>query len=537
MTARILVADDSVTMQKVVELTFSKEDFVLVQARSGEEAIRKAKEVGPDLVLLDLVMPDKNGYEVCAALRAEPGLRAVPIILLTGTFEPFDKEQGVRAGANDFVTKPFESQVLIGKVKQLLFSKTVEMAAPVGAGKPTPPEAPRPAPTVIPPPPHRVAPSPLAPGMTPPPIPAPGPARAVVPPPAAAPPAVPPLVAPVAAPAQVPPAGPPGRPLSSSMSRVADMPIEKSAPPPAAAAASVGAVPDLSPPTEEISQGRVWGVLDAPPTPAPPGAGDLGELNLEDLGTLPTSPPFELPSAEVATPPATLSLEELLTPLPGAFPRLEPGPLGPEVPAGEPVFDLTGEMEAPPLPLVEVGTGEPPPLSVEGFLGATEAAAPEPLGLELPEPELELPSVIPLEEAPGVPDLPGLTSLLDLEGAVGVPLAEPELVVPEAPVTEVPVPAPPSAILPVAPAVEEAPPTAMPAAVPGRAEVLGTEDMAAMRQAVTERVAHDLAHDLSDKLLERIERVVWEVVPDLAELLITKEIERIRALAEEKQSS
>jgi hypothetical protein len=386
------------------------------------------------------------------------------------------------------------------------------------------------------------------------------------------------------------------------MSRVADMPIEKSAPPPAAAAASVGAVPDLSPPTEEISQDRVWGALDAPPTPAPPGAGDLGELNLEDLGTLPTSPPFELPSAEVATPPATLSLEELLTPLPGAFPRLEPGPLGPEVPAGEPVFDLTGEMEAPPLPLVEVGTGEPPPLSVEdflgateaaapaetgmatlpglesapvpleapvgepvfdltgemeapplplvevgtgeppplsveGFLGATEAAAPEPLGLELPEPELELPSVIPLEEAPGVPDLPGLTSLLDLEGAVGVPLAEPELVVPEAPVTEVPVPAPPSAILPVAPAVEEAPPTAMPAAVPGRAEVLGTEDMAAMRQAVTERVAHDLAHDLSDKLLERIERVVWEVVPDLAELLITKEIERIRALAEEKQSS
>ena len=90
MAARILVADDSVTIQKVVELTFSKEGFVLVQARSGEEAIRKAKEERPDLVLLDLVMPDKNGYEVCAALRAEPTLRAVPIILLAGTFEAFD---------------------------------------------------------------------------------------------------------------------------------------------------------------------------------------------------------------------------------------------------------------------------------------------------------------------------------------------------------------------------------------------------------------------------------------------------------------
>ena len=82
MGARILVADDSVTIQKVVELTFSKEDFVLTQARNGEEAIRKAKEMRPDLVLLDLVMPDMNGYDVCAALRTEPALRSVPIILL-----------------------------------------------------------------------------------------------------------------------------------------------------------------------------------------------------------------------------------------------------------------------------------------------------------------------------------------------------------------------------------------------------------------------------------------------------------------------
>ena len=120
MSARILVADDSVTIQKVVELTFSKEDFTLIQARSGEEALRKAKEVRPDLILLDLVMPDKNGYDVCIALRADPMLRTVPIILLAGTFESFDQQRGTQAGANDFVTKPFESQVLIGKVKQLI---------------------------------------------------------------------------------------------------------------------------------------------------------------------------------------------------------------------------------------------------------------------------------------------------------------------------------------------------------------------------------------------------------------------------------
>jgi DNA-binding NarL/FixJ family response regulator len=89
-------------------------------------------------------MPDKNGYEVCVALRAEPMLRAVPIILLTGTFETLDKEKGFRAGANDFVTKPFESQVLISKVKQLLFTKTVDWppprgtAARRGGARPTP---------------------------------------------------------------------------------------------------------------------------------------------------------------------------------------------------------------------------------------------------------------------------------------------------------------------------------------------------------------------------------------------------------------
>jgi hypothetical protein len=76
------------------------------------------------------------------------------------------------------------------------------------------------------------------------------------------------------------------------------------------------------------------------------------------------------------------------------------------------------------------------------------------------------------------------------------------------------------------------------AVLPGDPGALGSAaEMATMRQEVTQRVAHELARDLSDKLLERIERIVWEVVPDLAEILITKEIERIRAMAEGKQSS
>lgn len=124
MGARILVADDSVTIQKVIELTFSKEDFQIIPARTGEEAIRKAKEVRPDLMLIDTLMPDKSGYEICRVLKADPLLKNVPVIFLPGTFEAFDRNEAFKAGAEDFVTKPFESQILLGKVKQLLFSRS-----------------------------------------------------------------------------------------------------------------------------------------------------------------------------------------------------------------------------------------------------------------------------------------------------------------------------------------------------------------------------------------------------------------------------
>ena len=116
MTPRILVADDSVTIQKVVELTFSKEDFQIIRALNGAEAIAKAKESKPDIILLDVFMPEKNGYEVCESLREDPQLKEVPLILLVAAFEAFDQERGRRAGADDYVTKPFESKQLIAKV-------------------------------------------------------------------------------------------------------------------------------------------------------------------------------------------------------------------------------------------------------------------------------------------------------------------------------------------------------------------------------------------------------------------------------------
>lgn len=124
MRAQVIVADDSVTIQKVVELTLSKAGVQLIQARSGEEALQKARDLKPDLMLIDHSMPDQSGQELCAEIRQDPGLKDVPIILMATALEPVDEAAIRGAGASDVVTKPFESQALIDKVKQLLLAPT-----------------------------------------------------------------------------------------------------------------------------------------------------------------------------------------------------------------------------------------------------------------------------------------------------------------------------------------------------------------------------------------------------------------------------
>jgi CheY-like chemotaxis protein len=116
----ILLADDSITIQKVVELTFSDGDYRVFCVANGAQALRKIPEVRPDVVLLDIVMPEKNGYEVCEALQADPATASIPVLLLTGTFEPFDQTRAEAAGARGHVTKPFESHTLVQRVEELL---------------------------------------------------------------------------------------------------------------------------------------------------------------------------------------------------------------------------------------------------------------------------------------------------------------------------------------------------------------------------------------------------------------------------------
>ncbi len=120
MPRTLLLADDSVTIQKVVGLSFASEDVVLVTVSNGDDAIARAREISPHLVLADVVMPGRNGYEVCEAIKSDPALRHVPVLLLTGTFEAFDQERARRAGADGHVTKPFEAQALVQQVMELM---------------------------------------------------------------------------------------------------------------------------------------------------------------------------------------------------------------------------------------------------------------------------------------------------------------------------------------------------------------------------------------------------------------------------------
>lgn len=135
MPKKILLADDSITIQKVISITFSGEDYQLQIVSDGEEAVSRAKSMQPDLVMVDVAMPGKNGYEVCEAIKKDQATSSTPVMLLAGTFEPLDKGEAERVGADDHIVKPFESQELIDKVNKLLSAAgPVSAQAPAEAG-------------------------------------------------------------------------------------------------------------------------------------------------------------------------------------------------------------------------------------------------------------------------------------------------------------------------------------------------------------------------------------------------------------------
>jgi CheY-like chemotaxis protein len=128
---KLLLADDSITIQKVVDLTFADEGVSVVCVNNGREAVERLEQFAPDVVLADVFMPQMNGYQVCEYIKQNERFKHIPVMLLVGSFEPFDEEEARRVGANDILTKPFQSiRRLIEKVGLLTSSRPPEEQIP-----------------------------------------------------------------------------------------------------------------------------------------------------------------------------------------------------------------------------------------------------------------------------------------------------------------------------------------------------------------------------------------------------------------------
>ncbi len=132
MSATILLADDSPTIQKVVELTFAETGYQVVAVSGGTELLDRLPDVKPEVVICDVIMPDRDGYEVCQTIKSAPETLHIPVILLTGTFEPFDRDRALAVGCDEIVTKPFEARHLIAAVEKLVKGEAAEVE-PAGA--------------------------------------------------------------------------------------------------------------------------------------------------------------------------------------------------------------------------------------------------------------------------------------------------------------------------------------------------------------------------------------------------------------------
>ncbi len=128
---KLLLADDSATIQKVIDLTFADEGVRVVAVGNGQDAIDQLLELEPDIVLADVFMPSPNGYEVCRYVKTHEKLKHIPVMLLVGSFEPFDEAEARRVGADDILTKPFQSiRRLIDRVGALVSSPPAEKEGP-----------------------------------------------------------------------------------------------------------------------------------------------------------------------------------------------------------------------------------------------------------------------------------------------------------------------------------------------------------------------------------------------------------------------
>ena len=120
MKKRVLIADDEPNIVVSLEFLMQQSGYDIRTATSGDEALKAAREFRPHLMLLDVMMPVRNGYEICRAVREDPGLKGMKIVMLTAKGRELEVTKGFAIGADAYVTKPFATQELLGTVRRLL---------------------------------------------------------------------------------------------------------------------------------------------------------------------------------------------------------------------------------------------------------------------------------------------------------------------------------------------------------------------------------------------------------------------------------
>ncbi len=120
MTTKILVVDDSPTELKLICKPFASKAYKVITAVDGEDALKKAHKEQPDLIILDVIMPKQNGFQVCRKIKTTPDLKDIKVILLTSKSQKSDEFWGMKQGADKYMTKPFDSDELLKTAQGLL---------------------------------------------------------------------------------------------------------------------------------------------------------------------------------------------------------------------------------------------------------------------------------------------------------------------------------------------------------------------------------------------------------------------------------
>lgn len=120
MKKKILLADDEQVLVEMVKMRLEANDYDVITAADGQEALDKARKEKPDLLILDLMLPKMDGFKVCALLKADARFAKIPVLMFTARAQEIDKKMGEEVGANGYITKPFVAETLLAKIKELI---------------------------------------------------------------------------------------------------------------------------------------------------------------------------------------------------------------------------------------------------------------------------------------------------------------------------------------------------------------------------------------------------------------------------------